>query len=485
MHRLLPFLLLTLVAVGPGGPTPVAPARAASPDPLVEAQVALFDPGNGRWHIREPGGGSTEFFYGMPGDIPLLGDWDGDGLDTVGAFRPSNGFFYLRNSNDCCDGDVSFWFGVGGDVPLVGDWDGDGYDTVGVYRRGKVFLRNSLTTGEADEGFYFGDPGDKPFTGDFDGDEATEIGLHRESSGFVYLLAGIPVGEIGQTLDEFYYGNPGDRIVAGDWDANGTETVGIFRPADTRFYLSNQNETSEANEEFGFGETDWLPVAGYLTTPAGPGPLRIMPIGDSITQGQGGWHTYRCYLADALSDAGLDFDFVGNVDGPLGGGNSGCPQPFDEDHEALWGFRADQMIPQVSSAALVHRPDVALIHLGTNDVLQFQSNSSTREELRTIINDLRSANPDVVILLARVIPCDPVGGDPAFGTRCSVDIPNLNGEISALAAGESTARSPVITVNMHSGFSLSWLRDHVHPDPRGDQFMADRWMAALQDAGLI
>ncbi len=123
------------------------------------------------------------------------------------------------------------------------------------------------------------------------------------------------------------------------------------------------------------------------------------------------------------------------------------------------------MISQVSSAALVHRPDVALIHLGTNDVLQFQSHSSTREELRTIITDLRLANPDVVILLARVIPCDPVGGDPAFGTRCSVDIPNLNGEISALAAGENTARSPVITVNMQSGFSLSWLRDHVHPTP--------------------
>ena len=93
--------------------------------------------------------------------------------------------------------------------------------------------------------------------------------------------------------------------------------------------------------------------------------------------------------------------------------------------------------------------------------------------------------PNVVIFLAQVIPCDPAGGDPAFGPRCSVDIPNLNAEISILAAGENTARSPVIAVNMHSGFSLGWLRDDVHPDPEGDQFMSDRWKAALQDAGLI
>ena len=487
LHRLLPLLVLTLVAVGLDGPTPAAPAAAAAPDPLVEAQVALFDPGNGKWHIREPGGGSTEFFYGNPGDLPLLGDWNGDGLDTVGAFRPSNGFFYVRNSNDCCDGEVFFWFGQGGDVPLVGDWDGDGKDTIGIYRRGKVFLRNSLTTGFADQEFYFGNPGDKPFTGDFDGDGDTDIGLHRESSGLVYLLTGLPAGEIGATGDQFFYGNPGDRVVAGDWDANGSETVGIFRPGESRFYLSNANDTGLAGQDFAFGESDWLPTAGYLNPPPPPPvPLLIMPIGDSITQGMAGWQTYRCYLAGDLSDAGVDFDFVGNVNGPYEGGKSGCSEQFDEDHEALWGLRADQMIPHVVSAAPVYELDVALIHLGTNDVLQFQSNSGTREELREIINHLRSANPNVVILLAQVIPCDPVGGgDPAFGTRCSVGIPNLNGEIAALAASESTGQSPVITVNMHSGFSLGWLRDHVHPDPQGDEFMAGRWMAALQAAGLI
>ena len=105
LHRLLPPLLLTLVAVGLGGPTSLAPADAEAPDPLVNAQVALFDPGNGKWRIREAGGGSTEFFYGNPGDVILAGDWDGDGDDTVAAYRPSTGRVYvkLENSNGVAD----------------------------------------------------------------------------------------------------------------------------------------------------------------------------------------------------------------------------------------------------------------------------------------------------------------------------------------------------------------------------------------------
>ncbi len=380
--------------------------------------------------------------------------------------------------------DISWFFGQGGDVPLVGDWDGDGDDTVGVYRKDKVYLRNDLRTLPAEIEFFFGRAGDKPFTGDFDGDGDTDIGLHRESSGLVYLLAGIPGGGVGTTGDQFFYGEPGDRIMAGDWDANGTETVGIFRPHNSTFYLSNQNATVPAADIFAFGESDWLPTAGYLRRPPTGGPLKIMPIGDSITHGLGEDHTYRCYLAGDLADAGVDFDFVGNVNGPLGGGNTTCPEPFDEDHQALYSFRADQMIPEVANAAGTHRPDVALIHLGTNDVLQGQSNASTKEELRTIIGDLRSANPNVSIFLAQVIPCDPVGGDPMYGTRCSVDIPNLNAAIGALAAEETSGQSSVVAVDMHSGFSLGWLKDHVHPTPTGDQFIAEKWKAALQAAGL-
>jgi hypothetical protein len=41
----------------------------------------------------------SQFFFGNPGDELLAGDGNGDGLDTVGVYRPGNGFVYLRNSN--------------------------------------------------------------------------------------------------------------------------------------------------------------------------------------------------------------------------------------------------------------------------------------------------------------------------------------------------------------------------------------------------
>ena len=64
-----------------------------------------------------------------------MGDWDCDGIDTVGAYRAASGFAYLRNSNDFGFADIQLFFGDPGDIPIVGDWDGDGCDTLGVYSR--------------------------------------------------------------------------------------------------------------------------------------------------------------------------------------------------------------------------------------------------------------------------------------------------------------------------------------------------------------
>lgn len=45
------------------------------------------------------GSADLEFFYGNPGDRVLAGDWDGDGDDTIGAYRPSNGTLYINLEN--------------------------------------------------------------------------------------------------------------------------------------------------------------------------------------------------------------------------------------------------------------------------------------------------------------------------------------------------------------------------------------------------
>src|SRR5690606_12825281 len=66
----------------------------------VPATVGMFNPATGQWHLMDEEGNIHTFYYGNPGDIPMMGDWDCDGIDTVGLYRQSTGFAYIRNSND-------------------------------------------------------------------------------------------------------------------------------------------------------------------------------------------------------------------------------------------------------------------------------------------------------------------------------------------------------------------------------------------------
>jgi hypothetical protein len=194
-----------------------------------------------------------------------MGDWDGDGIDTPGLYRQSDGYVYLRNSNTQGIADVRFFFGNPGDVPLAGDFDGDGCDTVSLFRPSeqRVYVINRLGSedvglGAADFTFVFGNPGDEPFVGDFNGDGFDEVGLHRDTTGRVYLRFSLTTGIA--DLD-FVYGNPQDRIVAGDWDGDGTDSPALFRPSNTTHYFRFTNSTGTADALYIWGVSNWVPVA--------------------------------------------------------------------------------------------------------------------------------------------------------------------------------------------------------------------------------
>ncbi len=129
-----------------------------------------------------------EFFFGNPGDIPLAGDFNGDGCDTVSIYRPSEGVIYVINelgegNKGLGAADKKYAFGDLGDKPFVGDFDGDGIDTVGLHREstGRVYFRNSQTTGIADADFIFGNPGDRLVAGDWNGNGVDSPALFRPS----------------------------------------------------------------------------------------------------------------------------------------------------------------------------------------------------------------------------------------------------------------------------------------------------------------
>ena len=206
-------------------------------------------------------------------------------------------------------------------------------------------------------------------------------------------------------------------------------------------------------------------------------PIRIMLIGDSITQGGQEQNAYRkpLYLALIGSPWYCNVDFIGT----LQHGEEG----FDRDHDGYWGWRADQILNNSSiwDNAADNPPDIALIHLGTNDIIQAHPAysscvESTINDLGQIIDKLRAVNPNVIVLLAQIIP--------STASYCEELIPelNLNSEygIPVLAASKSTTASPVMVVDQYTGFDVAMdCYDGIHPNDTGDQKMANKWLASL------
>jgi hypothetical protein len=217
-----------------------------------------YRPTNGFVYIRnsnDTGFADNEFFYGTASDLPIAGDWNGDGTDTIGIYR--NGQFFLRNSNDTGFADINFAFGTTGDIPIAGDWDGDGIDTVGLVRGNLVFLRNSNTGGAPDVSFAYGNGTDLYIAGDWDGDGIDTIGCFRPTNGFVYLRN---TNTTGVADVEFFYGIAGDKPVAGDWNADGIDTIGIVRG--NQWFLRNSNTTGFADINYVYGTNTDVPIVG-------------------------------------------------------------------------------------------------------------------------------------------------------------------------------------------------------------------------------
>ncbi len=236
------------------------PAIALSPGD----STGVVDQTTGIWYLRDATTGTTtSFYYGNPGDYPMVGDWDCNGIDTPGLYRQSDGYVYLRNSNTQGIADVRFFFGNPGDVPLPGDFNKDGCDTVSIYRpsEARIYVINKLGAndgglGAADYAFYFGNRGDKAFTGDFNNNGQDTVGLHRESTGFVYYRDTLTTGIAD---NDFFYGDPGDQILTGRWvqdPTKGPETVGIFRPSNGTFYLRFENSQGNANIDYPYGNVE-------------------------------------------------------------------------------------------------------------------------------------------------------------------------------------------------------------------------------------
>ena len=208
--------------------------------------------------------------------------------------------------------------------------------------------------------------------------------------------------------------------------------------------------------------------------------VRILPLGDSMTKGstqtpaEASHPTYRYWLWQQLQ--GRDVDLVGSWTAP------NFPNDFDQDNEGHGGYMTGGILNGVAddpgqgklSVWLAnYQFDVALVMLGTNDVLNAVPTAESVRNLEGIIAQLRARNPNAVILLAKIPPTS----FPRPGIEA------LNAAIPGVAARTSTSQSPVVVVDMYTGYD--GVADNqaplgIHPAESGEKKIAARWYAALQ-----
>jgi protocatechuate 3,4-dioxygenase beta subunit len=124
------------------------------------------------------------FQYGSKGDRAVAGDWNGDGIRTVGIFRNGAWFLDMDGDGRWSDGDISVEFGQEGDLPVVGDWTGDGISKLGIYRNGTFYLdtNNNRRLDATDKVFQLGHSGDQPVAGDWTGNGVDKVGVYEQNA---------------------------------------------------------------------------------------------------------------------------------------------------------------------------------------------------------------------------------------------------------------------------------------------------------------
>lgn len=200
------------------------------------------------------------------------------------------------------------------------------------------------------------------------------------------------------------------------------------------------------------------------------GVVRIMPLGDSITQGHVRFASYRRPLWQLLKQAGYRVDFVGSQQRHRGGGPN--TDDFDPDHEGHWGWAMDRVLPELPGWLAAARPDIVLLHLGTNDALRGHPDEESVKEWFDILRLIQAANPDVLVLAARLIP--------ALGQENSIERMNRSFEIAW--ANQPIPGLDLRWVDQFTGFDPktdTW--DGIHPNHLGDRKLAERWFAALRE----
>ena len=240
--------------------------------------LRVWRPSDGTWHTKNYVTGVTSAVqFGLPDDVPVPGDYNGDGSTDLAVWRPAEGKWYVRINGNTYVRQL----GSNGDIPIPADYNGDSRTDLAVYRPSdrKWWLRDFDATAFIQAGVAFGEMDDIPVPGDYNGDGRADLAVYRRSNGTWWVMDAVNFGTwiaFGQIASNERNGNdvpvPGDyngdlltdfavwNSVTGEWKIRNSNT-GVF--SKTQWGLPG--DSPQSNDFDGDGRTDlavWRPSTG-------------------------------------------------------------------------------------------------------------------------------------------------------------------------------------------------------------------------------
>ncbi|MGC9503933.1 SGNH/GDSL hydrolase family protein [Baaleninema sp.] len=196
--------------------------------------------------------------------------------------------------------------------------------------------------------------------------------------------------------------------------------------------------------------------------------LKIMPLGDSITEGYNVPGGYRIDLWQHLRDRGYLVDFVGTQ-------ANGPEELPDKDHQGHSGWRIDELHRGVSRWVSQTQPDWVLLLIGTNDMVQGYAVEQAPTRLEGLLEEVWKAAPQAQIFVSSIPPID----QPMLNARVQV----YNQSIAEMVARRRERGDRIAFVDVYSQLTVEDLADGIHPNREGHRKIARTWNRAL-DAAL-
>lgn len=197
-------------------------------------------------------------------------------------------------------------------------------------------------------------------------------------------------------------------------------------------------------------------------------PVRVMPLGDSITDGFNVAGGYRIQFYNRLAADGLtgSLNFVGSM-------SNGPASLLDREHEGHTSWHIADLANNIDGWMTTHTPKIVMLMIGANDILHSQfPNATTR--LSSLIDQICAKLPaGGKLYVAQITPL----ADPAYN-----DLVNqYNAAIPGIVQSKVNQGKPVFLVNMNSVVTLNDLADGIHPSATGYDKMGNAWYAIIKN----